>query len=135
VTLKKPHNLKTLEKNEATLLDENVGRLYRDKLEGRFATVNSTATLETFQSVEHGRIDFSSTGSPTMAKTIKLADFHGKILYATAHSQDQLAIATVTDVTSTSITLLLRSVSGTANFSSVTTALVSVYYQIVGSSP
>jgi len=135
LTLKKPHHLKTMESNEAPLLDENTSRLYQNKIESRFSTDNETTTIDSYQSVEHGRLDFSATGSPTIAKTVKTAELHGKIIYATAHAQNTLAIATVTDVTNTSITISLRSISGTANFSSVTTDVVSVYYQIVGSSP
>ena len=89
----------------------------------------------TYQSVEHGDVNFSANGSPATVRTFALIERQNTIVYATAHSTNTDLIATVVDVTKSSIQINVRNNSATNNFSAVTTAAVRIFYQVVGSSP
>lgn len=135
MTIKNRFKHRDLSEAETPKLNENLDVLYSHKLESKHLQTSSGTTAYTYQAMEHGLFDFSATGSPTVARSFELSERHGKIVYATAHAKSTLVTAHVTDVTNTSITVECRTVSGTANFSGVTTAAVPVYWQVIGSSP
>lgn len=135
MTLKAPSQVKTMGVEEANSLNQTTTRAFSTRMESIKVTTSGTTTDNLYQATEHGILSFSSNGSSTIVKTQKLAETHGTIVYAEAHSTDILASAFVTDVTNTSIELTLRTISGTAEFSAVTTASIKVFYKVVGSSP
>lgn len=137
MTVKKRHTHKSLGATEVHQLNENLDSLYSHKIESRFSyrPSASASVAAIFQAMETGEATFSATGSATVARTFSLAEQHGSILFAQAHAKSTLVTAHVTDVTSTAITIECRTVSGTALFSSVTTASISVWWSVIGSSP
>lgn len=135
MTLKKPNNTKTFEQTEVVRVNQNFDTLYANKAESRYKTDVSGVNSFIYQAMEHGEVAFSGTGSATVSRTFSLAERHNVIIYANAHARSPLVTAHVVDVTGTSITIECRSVSGTGNFSAVTTATVMVFWQVVGSSP
>ena len=134
---KKPYVIRAMQPNEVTALNENIDRLYAYKLESLFKTEASSTQARAFvyQQMEHGECYFSANGSATVVRTFPLKDTHATVIYANAHAMHTGIAAAVTDVTATSITITARTISGTANFSAVTTATVRVFWQVVGSSP
>jgi len=134
MTLKKPHYIRTFNDQEATKVDENFNRAYTNKIEGRFKRTTSGVESFVFQSIETGEANFSGTGSPTVALTFALAEPMNNVLHVNANAQSTLVTAHVTDVTNTSITITARTVSGTADFGDVTTAVL-VQWMVIGSNP
>jgi hypothetical protein len=129
LTVKKPYTLPD------PRADQNFSRLYSHKLESRFKKVSSGTLSLLYQSLEAGETTFSATGSATVSKSFGFEEKQGTIVFAMAHAKSPLVTAHVTDVTQTGITIECRTVSGTAAFSAVTTAAISVYYAVIGSSP
>ena len=135
MTLRKPHNIKKVTSEEATMLNENYDRLFQSKLESRFYTSGSDTFIKNYQSMELFRFTASANGSPTTVITVPLKAVHDQVLFAQANAISPLMFAHVTDVTNTSIEVSVRSISGTANFSAVTTATISIQLQVIGSQP
>lgn len=137
MSLKKPHTLRTNESNEVPHLNINFDTAYRTRVEGlNHRDISSSAVVVyPFQSIETGLANYSATGSPSITKVFALADTYNTILFAQANARHSAIIAQVIDVTRTSISVEARTISGTANFSNVTTASFSVNYLVVGSNP
>lgn len=134
MSLNVPYRFRAFISSDAGKLNENFSRVYAVKLESRWHyDASSTAGVSyLYQGMELGEANFSANGSGTIVKSFPLVDIYGKILFATAHAKNSAAIAYVSDVTGTSITIEVRTVSGTAGFSSVITASVPVYWQVIG---
>ena len=126
-----------LEAGSVDIINQNIARAYQVKMGSLYVREDSGINNYTFQSMEHGQVSFTATGSPTIARSFGFQEKQNKIVYANAHAISDKCIACVTDITQTGITITVRTVSGTANFSSVVTATngVSVYFQVVGSNP
>lgn len=135
MTLKAPRRFVSLEEKDAPDLNRTLVRVFQAKIESLHKNENSGIGTFGYQSIEHGEVDFSHTGSATITKTYSLKEKQNKIVYANAHACNNLGVATITDVTQTAVTIVLRTVSGTANLSSVITASVKVFYQVIGSNP
>lgn len=135
MTKKLPVIFKQLDKKDLALLNNLHKNLYQLKVESLYKRTESGVESLTYQSFEHGEMSFTATGSATISKTFSLIEKQNTIVHAHAHAYSALASAHVTDVTKTSVTIILRSISGTGDFSSVVAAPVTVYYQIVGSNP
>lgn len=137
MTIKKPHTLKTLEKDEANALDHNFRLLYEGKLESRVYrdSSQSGSVIRPYQFQELGRGIFSGTGSATVTKSFALTETFENILFAEAHAISSQIMASVTNVTASSITIDARGVTSTANFSAITTAAIPVFFKVIGNSP
>ena len=136
MTLKKPHTISKMLPIEAALLEEDLRIAYENKIESRTKRTDSTTvTVLKYQQMEHGEVDFSANGSQATQLTFNLAETHTTIVYAVAHAKSEFITAHVTDITNTAITIVAKPFSSTALFSSVTTATVKVYYQVIGSNP
>jgi hypothetical protein len=133
MTARKPYNIKKMSPEESDPLNRTLDKLYSHKLESKWKRETSGITSYVYQQQECGEAVFSATGSPTVARTFSLQENHSRIIYAMAHAKSTEIIAAVTDVTASSITITCKTVSGTANFSNVTTAVVSVYYTVLSS--
>ena len=135
MTMKKPTTIKEFSPGTAPKLNQNLDVLYYGKLESRWKRESSGITSYIYQSMETGEVTFSSTGSATISKSFGFKERMGTVVFAIAHSQNINTLATVTDITNTGLTIECRTVSGTADFSAVTTASFSVFFQAIGSSP
>lgn len=140
MTQKKKHILKGFSLNEIPKLDENFNDLYRNKIESiaLYDASASGAALRSYQAMEHGYAYFSANGSAVTTRTFPVRSQFEQIIYANAHARHSAITARVTDITNTSITIDAVSVSasgGAQAFSLTTTASLTVYWQIIGSSP
>ncbi len=135
MTLKVPKKFMTLDKAEAPDLNRTFARSFQAKVESIHKRETTGITSYGYQSQEHGEVDFSANSSPTVARTFSLKEKQSTIIYADAHALSTLVTAHVTDVTQTAITIECRTVSGTANFSDVTTATIKVFFKVQGSNP
>lgn len=135
MTLKKPNNLKAFDETTVYAHNQNIDTLYGSKLESRWKREDAGVSSFIYQSQECGEVTFSATGSPTISKSFGFKEKQDTIVFAQAHAKSTLVTAHVTDVTASGITIECRTVSGTGNFSSVTTAVVSVFYSVIGSNP
>lgn len=134
--IRKPNTLTKVDKSEADQLDQNVSLLYENKIESRFQNNNGTSRELTWQSMFHGQVLYSATGSATISRTFNIPEKIGTVVYASAHCMNVELAAHVTDVTQTAITIIVRDADSTANVSAViTTGQVTVFYQVVGSTP
>jgi hypothetical protein len=133
VTARKPYNMKKMGPEEGDALNRNLDTIFSHKLESKWKREGTTITPFVYQQQECGEVDFTATGSPTVALTFALQEKHSRVIFAQAHAKSTLVTAHVTDITATSITVTCRTVSGTANFSSVATATVKVFYSVVSS--
>jgi len=134
MTLKAPKKFISI-KNEIPDLNRTFVRAFQAKLESLYKREPSGINSFGYQSQEHGEVNFSGTGSPTVAQTFSLREKQAKIIYADAHAMSTVVTAHVTDITQTAITIECRTVSGTANLSDVTTATIRVFYKVQGSNP
>ncbi len=135
MTLKTPKKFLSLERNEVPEINRTFGRLFQSKKESLWLREGTEINPYSYQSEEHGIVDYSGTGSPTVAQTFSLKEKQNKIIHAIAHAHSTLVTAHVTDVTQTAITIECRTISGTANFSDVTTATIKVHFKVQGSNP
>ena len=135
--IKKPYTIKALTAQDVPHIDENFNLLYKNKLECRFKYEGSSTAVAYYINnfTELGQISVSANGSPTIVKSIPLQERSERVLFAEAHAISPLVSAHVTDITGTSITIEARTISGTANFSAVTTASIIVFFQYIGSNP
>ncbi len=115
-------------------LNNSLDIVYRTRLESVHKNVGSAIKSFNYHVVEHGEVDFSATGSPTITRTFNFKEKKNEIIHYNAHCRSTLALACVTNVTQTAVEITVRTVSGTANFSDVTTA-VKVSYQVIGTQP
>lgn len=133
MTIRKPYTIKNMSVEEASQLDDSINRLYVNKLESRVKRDTSdNLQVHTYQVGEYGESNFSSNGSATVVKSFAFQETFSTIIYANAHAKSALTSAHVTDVTGSGITITLRSISGTAGLSGVTTATISVFWQVIG---
>lgn len=134
MTKKRKYTILSLAATEAPEVNNEFDQVYSSKLESRQYNSFGTATIAPFQMMENGSIYFSATGSPTITQSVLIEKYN---TFVTAHAscRSTLAHAVVTDVTNTSISITLRTISGTANFSDVTTASLIVDYTVIGSKP
>ena len=128
---KKVYTPSTMEKNEAPQLERALQDVYTKKLE---YSLHNSATV-TYPYVVTGSTTTSATGSPTITLTINISEAYGTIYYASAQALSDVVTAHVVSLANSSIGVTLRSISGTANFSDVTTAVVSVRYFALGDKP
>lgn len=133
MTTRKPFNIKRMSSDETPHLNKTLDTLYSHKVEGKWKREVSGITSYLHWQQECGEVNFSATGSPTVARTFALQEKHQRIIFASAHAKSTDVTAHVTDITASSITVTARTVSGTANFSSVTTATIPVYFTVVSS--
>jgi len=133
MTLKKKHFLQELNKNEATFINDEFDNLYRNKIQSRFSTINSSTATEinTFQAIEVGCVNFSSTGSATVVRTFTLQEEHSVILCAQASARRISINATVTDVTNSSIEVTIDAPTA-SDISDVTTDTIMVDWSVIG---
>ena len=136
MAIKKPYTIRALTDKEVPNINQDFDILYSHKLESRWKNEFSSTALESnlYQVVEYGEVAFSANGSAITTRTFSLAETHGRIIYANAHARFRGAIATVTDVTGTAITIDCAAMTATNNLSALTTATIRVFYQVVGSS-
>jgi len=135
VSKKPPHTIRNFDPAEVPETNKTISVAYQAKLESINKRDTSGTGQFTYQSAEHGEVDFSGTGSPTVALSFGFVEKQNKIIYASAHALSTLVSAHVTGVTSTGLTITCRSISGTANLSDVTTSTIKVFYQVIGSNP
>lgn len=119
--------------DETSQLNKTIDILYSNKIEGKWKREVSGVTSYLYWQQECGEVNFSATGSPTVARTFALQEKHQRIIFCSAHAKSTEVTAHVTDITASSITVTARTVSGTANFSSVTTATIPVFFTILSS--
>jgi len=139
MTEKKQFQLKTLESTEVDPLNRNLDQLYRNKLESITHTDTSATVAATFQYIESGEISVSATGSPSVTTVVTLQKKPNKLLYVGANAEVDGIVASVHNVTGTSISVSVRAMpvgtASLANISDVTTASFSVRWMLMGSSP
>jgi len=133
MTIKKAHTITRFNDSAAPLLEENVQRLYVNKVESRFRRDSATVSQFSYQSIEHGLFSVSAAGVSSITTTLPLAETHNTIIWAVAHARSAGITAHVTDVTNTSISVTVTSPAAT--LSAVTTSSFIVQYQVIGSSP
>lgn len=136
MTFKRPFNIKKLEDKTINQLNQNEELIYAVKLESRVHT-GGTATATRIllgQDMETGQAWFSANGSPVTSRTFSFFEKKGTITYATAHVQDVRFSCSVTDVTQSQITIGITPLDQlVTGISSVTTASLSVFWQVVAS--
>lgn len=135
MSLKAPHLFKTLGQEEVPDINQALIRAYQTRVESINKNNAGADQKLTYQSMEHGEVSMSPNGSPTISQVFGLIEKQNTIVYVNAHSTSEDVHAAVTANGNTSITITLRTISGTANFSDVTDGPVTVFYQVVGSSP
>jgi len=137
VTLKVPSQLKSLDASTVPSVNKNFERSFQVKVESIHSYQQSSTAHVPFlyQSMEHGENTYSATGSATITKTFSLKEKQNKIIFVKAHALSTQVSAHVTDITQTAVTIECRTISGTALFSSVTTASVKVFWEVIGSNP
>lgn len=116
---------------EAPQLERALQDIYTKKVE--HSLHNSAAV--TYPYILTGSTTGSATGSPTVALTVNLSESYRNIYFAKAEALSSEITAHVTSLGVSSITVTLRTISGTANFSDVTTAAVSIRYFALGDKP
>jgi hypothetical protein len=119
--------------DETNQLNRSLDILYSNKIEGKWKRETTGIKSYPYWQQEAGEVNFSATGSATVAQTFALQEKHSRIIFASAHAKSTLVHAVVTDVTASSITVTCRTISGTADFSSVTTATIPVFFTILSS--
>jgi len=124
--------MKTMGQEEAANANQAFTRVYQAKIESIQKRDGSATAPFLYQSMEHGEVIFSATGSAVVSITYALVEKQNKIIYASAHALNSAITAHVISVTATSITI---ECNATADFSSITTGQVTVYYQVIGSNP
>jgi len=135
MTLKVPFKFLNMKDERAPELNRSFSRAYSTRLESFNVRNSATINARTYQSMEHGEVSFSANGSPVTTLTFALAEKHNTIIYAEAHAISTVVVATVTDITNTSITMAMQNMSAGGDISDVTTDTIKVFYQVVGSSP
>src|SRR3990167_2024934 len=133
MTLKKRTTIKAFTPENIPALNDNLDTLFTVKAESRWARNTSEAKGYAFQSFEHGFVNFSANGSAITTRTFALVENKGTIIYACANAMSEQFRSFVTDVTNSHIIIGTTPVSQTDSFSSVTTATVRVFFQVVGS--
>lgn len=132
---KAPHQVNTFSPSEAPKLNQTITQVYQTKVESLNFNQTSGVSQKSYQSMEHGEVNFSGNGSANTVKSFGFGEKQGQIIYATAHASHNRLLASVTDVTLSGLTITLGLISGTANLSDVTTGTIKVWYQVIGSSP
>lgn len=137
MTLRVPYTLKKIEESNELL--QNFQHLDRDKLESRYRYSGSASQteLKPFQSLQSGDALFSANGSQATVRSFPLAHDPGVVVSTWAHCMDPGFLATVTDITATSITVQCTAWSQTAGraFSDTTTQAVQCYFNILSHLP
>src|SRR3990167_4432410 len=119
MSFRKPHTIVKVDKTEAHAIDIQFQELYENKLESEYRNNSGTNQRFIYQVQEVGEKNFSSTGSPSVAITLSFKNKFNTVLYANAHARDNSFIASVTDITQSAMTITMRSISGSLNFSNV----------------
>lgn len=134
---KKPNTLRSLGREEAAQVNQNFDVLYRTRLESLYShdPIASATVIAPFQVAEMGRFYISATGSPTITKSFPIISKISDIVFAEANCQRVGTLATVTDVTASSITIETQIISSTGSFSAITTACQIVNWKVIGSTP
>jgi len=133
MTIKKAHTVKTMAADEAPMLDENVSRLYQNKLEARQHNDSGTAKILSFQSMETGVFSASATAAAgSIAYTRALEASKGPVTLTQSEVNTVGLFTTVTDVTQTSITV---TVHAAADITSTATGVYQVRYAVWTSNP
>jgi len=135
MTLKTPFKFLNMKDERAPELNRSFARVYSTRLESFNIRNSGSINVRTYQSMEHGEVSFSANGSPITTRTFALASKHNTIVYAEAHAVSTVVVATVTDITKTSITIAMQNMSAGGDISSNTGDTIQVFYQVVGSSP
>jgi hypothetical protein len=135
MTLRVPFRFKSLLQPDVPQLNRTLSRVYETKLESLYHRSGTSIQALVFQSQETGNVTFSANGSPVVVQTFAFAEKQGKVLFANAHAMSSEICAHITDVTQSQIEITCRPISGTANFSDITTASVRVYFHIIGANP
>ena len=86
MTLKPPSLPKRLDESEAPDMARTITRAYQVKLESLQKREDSGIISLTYQTAEHGQVDFSANGSPTTVRTFALAQKYNSIVYVNAHA-------------------------------------------------
>lgn len=133
---KKPHAITLLEPGQAKDIDANFDDLYKRKVESAYFYDVSATSLKFYQSMEMGRFNVSATGSPTLSVSIPLKDVKGDVLYANAVVKNTELLISITDVTQSTISMLVRHLSSTTKLSAIAgTATIGCYFQVIRSAP
>lgn len=150
MSAKKPNTITEITPQTVPKLNQNIDLLYSHKAESRHKNVNGTHSEMIFQSFQHGEVIFSANGSPSTVLSFGFKERQQTIIFAIAHAKSNAVTAHVTDVTNTGITIevfprvniditaVVNTTTATSTllkFSQATTANVTIYYQVVGSSP
>lgn len=134
--LKQPHTIKKVDQSEADFLNRDLQILYESKIESREYNENGSQKDYIYQSIVHGQGVFSATGSATIVRSFGFQNKFNNVLYATAHARSADVTAHITDVTASGVSITLRDADSTAVISAtITTGQITVYYQVVGSTP
>ena len=134
---RKRHTLRSMGREEAPVANLIFDELYRSRIMARYwrDPGQSATVVAPYPIIETGKAFFSGTGSATIVQSFAIREVMSDILFADAHAHDANVIAVITDVTASSVTITARTVSGTANFSAVTSASVGVSWCVIGSTP
>lgn len=103
MTNKVPVLVKNMDKKEAPQINRAITKAYQTRLESIQKRESSGIAPYTYQAVEHGEVNFSANGSPTVVQTFSLSQKYNTIVYAEAHAVSTNIEARVTDITQSQI--------------------------------
>lgn len=134
---KKPHTLRSLGREEAAQANANFDRIYRGSIESTLSwDAETSATLvKPYQVMETGTAIFSANGSNVMTRAFPIRSVMGDIVSVHAQAIHSAVLASVVDLTASSISIQAGPISATALSAVITTAQVRLYWQIIGSAP
>lgn len=145
--LKLPNKIKKFQDKETGLVNQNFETLFNVKPESRFLREGSVVNPYIGQAFEHGRVTFSANGSSTILQSFSLEEKYDTIIYANAHAVHSAVTARVVDITQsqisiectafsiTAVSIVNSAITAAPLFSAITTASITVYFQVVGAAP
>jgi len=118
-------------------MERELQAIYSSKLESRCYDDSGTKSIEPYQFIQTGVIQFSATGSATVTKIANIKEANDKSLYVEANVRSLLVEAVVIDVTSTAVTITCQGLAGAVFSTSIGASggQVLVNYIVIGTNP
>lgn len=135
MTFKKPNTHKEFKTEEIPKLNQNLDVAFSHKIESLHKRNGTSISPFPYQALETGEITFSPTGSAVASLTYGFFNTFSSMMFASAQAKSTLVSAHITDLTVSSVTVSIRLIDSSGAISSVVPGNITVWYQVIGSSP